>query len=169
MNTVLSLLKSIQEASDSDNKRPCKKTVQKLAYLIQEKDINLGLDYTIHFYGPYSEDLDLEIRYLNSRGDIQIDFENRSGHLLSVDDESYDSIELLEPNAQKIIKMFCSKKPSELELIATTLYVQREQQYTDINTIIDGVVKIKGEKYSRNKIETAIGELSQSDYFATGK
>jgi len=168
MSIVLSLIKSIQAAYGDDN-RPCKKTVQKLAYLIEEKNINLGLDYTIHFYGPYSEDLDLEIRYLNSRGDLQIDFENRSGHLLAVDKESYDAVELLNPEAQAVIGMFCSKKPSELELLATTLYVQREQGYTDINAIIEGVVNIKGAKYPRNKIESAIDELTQRDYFSVQK
>ncbi|MCL2853179.1 MAG: hypothetical protein FWE20_09145 [Defluviitaleaceae bacterium] len=165
MNTVMSLIKSIQEISDDDNSKPCKKTVQKLAYLIQEKGVDLGLDYTIHFYGPYSEDLDLEIRYLNSRGDVQIDFGSSSGHLISVEDDTYNDVELLEIDAQEIIGIFRSKKPSDLELLATTLYVQREQQYADVNMIRDGVVKIKGNKYSPEKITNAIKELSQNNYF----
>ena len=48
---------------DKDNKKiteingaPCKKTLQKIVFLIEAKHVNIGCDYGIHFYGPYSAD-----------------------------------------------------------------------------------------------------------------
>ena len=45
-----------------ENAPPCKKTLQKIVFLIQAKQIDLGCDYGIHFYGPYSADLDFAVR-----------------------------------------------------------------------------------------------------------
>ena len=36
------------------NQAPGKKMVQKLIYLIERKGVDLGLNYSIHFYRPYS-------------------------------------------------------------------------------------------------------------------
>lgn len=159
MSNVLSLIKSIQEIA---GKAPCKKTVQKIAYLIQEAHEDLGFDYSIHFYGPYSADLDSEIRYLCSCGDLAIKIEDY-GHMLSV----ADSLDVPPSNntIQKIISSFCSKSPSDLELLATTLYVQREITGATSKDIIDGVVKIKGTKYLESQIREAITELESNNYF----
>ena len=166
MNNVLSLIKSIQEFSDGENKKPCKKVVQKLAYLIQQKNIDLELDYTIHFYGPYSEDLDLEIRQLNSQGSLNIDFSNSKGHLITVAEQFFSKIELLSESAQSIIKTFGARKPSELELIATTLYVQRELGQASKDEISKAVIRIKGSKYPQSQINSTIDELSKNAYFS---
>jgi len=37
---------------------PGKKVLQKLVYLIEKKGLNLGFDYSIHYYGPYCAQLD---------------------------------------------------------------------------------------------------------------
>lgn len=159
MSNVLSLIKSIQEFTGES---PCKKTIQKIAYLIQEANENLGFDYSIHFYGPYSADLDSEIRYLCNCGDLNIDITDH-GHMLSVS----DSLEV-PPTAQavqNIIAHFGLKSPSNLELLATTLYVQRETPNSNSQDIVDSVVKIKGTKYPEIQIKMAIKELESNNYF----
>ena len=56
------------------NGAPCKKTLQKIVFLIEAKHVRLGCDYGIHFYGPYSADLDFAVRELCDEGVLKIDF-----------------------------------------------------------------------------------------------
>jgi uncharacterized protein YwgA len=160
MSNVLSLVKSIQKIAD---KAPCKKTVQKIVYLIQEANEDLGFDYSIHFYGPYSADLDSEIRYLCSCGDLTMEVQDY-GHILSVND-SLD-VPFANTAIQNIITRFSANSPSDLELLATTLYVQREISGAANKNILDGVVRIKGAKYSEPQILAAIKELESNNYFS---
>ena len=158
---VLSIIKSIQIHTSA---KPCKKAVQKLTFLIQELSEDFGFerfDFSIHFYGPYSAELDLDIRYFHSCDSINISFE-RNGHLLSVNDDMVDEINELNENAETVIKKFASKKASELELIATTLYVQREIESDAKDDIINGVLRIKGDKYTYNDIQKAMDELNMN-------
>ena len=159
MNTLLGLIKSIKEITGND---PCKKTVQKIIYLIQEINGDLGFDYSIHFYGPYSADLDFEIRDLSIHGYLSMNITD-NGHILSVNDPS--NALPVDQAIQNTIAHFRSKNPSCLELLATTLYVQREIQIASTQKIIDGVIRIKGTKYPKPQINTAIDELVSYNYF----
>lgn len=144
------------------NKPPCKKAIQKMVYLIQEAGENIGFDYRIHFYGPYSSDLDAEMRYLCGRGDLTME-ETDQGHLLSVSDISEASE--ISFGAQHVISNFSSEKPTQLELLSTALYVQRALQNPNDEDIIAGVTKLKGQKYSKSQIEYSISDLKSKNYF----
>lgn len=145
------------------NEEPCKKTLQKIVYLIEEKGENLGFEYGIHFYGPYSAGLDYAIQNLSAEGQLRIEYQ-QYGHRLSTPWPPEE-----EPNSNSIIdqtiNVFGKKKPSELELIATVLFVQRETYSTDASELIRGVQKIKGEKYSESDILIAIEDLHKNNYF----
>ena len=159
MSNVLSLVKAIQKIAGEP---PCKKTMQKMVYLLQEAHVDLGFDYSIHFYGPYSAELDSEIRYLSDCGQLNMDI-TEYGHMLSANDST--DIPSTDESAHNIISYFGSKTPSQLELLATTLYVQREISNTVSEDIINGVKKIKGTKYSSTQIDQAIHELEEQSYF----
>ena len=160
MDKLLNLILKIKENTGNF---PCKKTVQKMVYLIQEKGINWEYDYSIHFYGPYSAELDSEIRYLNYCGKLNIDITSRQ-HTVSVVEENISTT--LEDKAIEIIKCFAAKKPSDLELLTTALYVQREVPSATYEDICDGVIKIKKNKYKQDAIKSAIDELVNNDYFS---
>lgn len=145
-----------------NDKYPCKKTLQKIIYLIQQAGDDLGFEYSIHFYGPYSADLDYQIHDMNAQGMLNIQYTNY-GHLLSVPDDFHSG--RLTEKADRVIHIFGSKTPSDLELLATTLFVQRETSIKDKESIINGVIKIKGSKYSKKEIEDAIQILQNNDYF----
>jgi uncharacterized protein YwgA len=159
MSNALSVIKAIQQSADSS---PCKKKVQKITYLLQEANNKRVFDYSIHFYGPYSAELDSEIRYLYSRGDLDIDITARE-HNISVNNSQ--KVPCVNSNDKKIIENFSSRKPSELELLTTALYIQRAIPNANDKTIIDGVIKFKGNKYSTPQIEEAIKELKNKKYF----
>lgn len=151
----------VQKLTDTKG-APCKKTLQKIVFLIEAKHIDLGCDYGIHFYGPYSSDLDFAVREMNDEGILNIEY-TAMEHKVSVADdlriEDYNN-----KTVDEIIKTFGKCSPSKLELIATTLYVYL--QLNDTAQIKEEVIKIKGSKYSEQQIDEAIELLKKTDYIA---
>ena len=123
---------------------PCKKTLQKIVYLVEEGGIDLGCKFGIHFYGPYSADLDYAVHTLDMEGILNISYSGME-HNISLCEgvKDYYSNE----NINKIIAEYVGDSPSELELIATALYVYRKSDNNKA-AILEGVKKIKGNKYS---------------------
>lgn len=152
---------SIINKISSKKGAPCKKTLQKIVFLIEAKNVDLGCDYGIHFYGPYSSDLDFAVRELCDEGILNIEY-TLSEHKISVLDES-SIAEFNDPIVNQVIDEFAQDTPSELELLATAVYVYLKVR--DINKIHAGVVKIKGDKYSNQRINSAIERLKMQGYF----
>lgn len=142
------------------NSVPCKKTLQKMVFLIEEKGLNIGCDYGIHFYGPYSSDLDFAVHELTDEGVLNIEY-TPMNHFISINDdskiESYENEEM-----DNVIDEFAKESPSELELIATVLYLYLNVH--NIEKVRSGVLKIKGEKYSIAQINSAIERLKKTQY-----
>lgn len=141
---------------------PCKKKLQKIVFLIEAKQIDLGCDYGIHFYGPYSADLDFAVRELSDEGVLKINYTPME-HLISVTDasvgEAYNNATM-----DEVIDEFSKDSPNELELVATTLYVYK--QIEDVSKVKSGVIKIKGNKYSEKRIDAAIDRLIKTGYIS---
>lgn len=156
---VLGVVKRLKTVT-GDN--PCKKTVQKIIYLIEEAGEPLGYNYSIHFYGPYSADLDYDIQYQSILGNLEIDYTDY-GHLLSV--VSSEKAANMSDKAIEVIETFGTKTPSELELLATTLFVQRKVSSIEPENILPTVKRIKGKKYSDSQINNAVQVLHESHYF----
>ena len=139
-----------------------KKMLQKLLYLVQAKGVNLNLGYGIHFYGPYSADLDSSIASLVADDIVRFEYKGYS-HLMEINSK-YEVSSTLESDDDdkltEVIRKYKDKKPTELELITTTHYVKKHIPTTDDESIIAGVKKIKAEKYSEAAIREAISELN---------
>lgn len=155
---VVSALKNL------NGKDPCKKTIQKIFYLIEEAGDWVGFDYTIHFYGPYSADLDYEIQDMIGQGVLSIEY-TQYGHLISTTNKNAGEQPELAELQRNVIAHFGGKPASELELLATALFVQRNTENAKADEIVFGVKRIKGTKYSDAQIESAIKELRAADYF----
>ena len=144
------------------NGTPCKKTLQKIIFLIEAKRVDLGCDYGIHFYGPYSADLDFAVRELCDAGVLRIDY-TPTEHRISIVDRSE-----MESYSNKIVNEVIARlgkeSPSELELIATAQYVYLSTK--DKSRIKDGVKKIKGPKYPDSRIDSAIQKLVEFGFVA---
>ena len=145
------------------NSAPCKKTLQKIIYLIENKGVNLGCNYGIHFYGPYSSDLDFAVRELSDDGILNIQY-TLTEHRISVSKETnfLEKHTFDNSTVDDVINEFSKDSPSELELIATTLYVYL--QVKDIDKVMPGVIKIKGSKYSTTRIQSTIDRLQRTGY-----
>lgn len=156
-NAIINIVKKLTEI----NGPPCKKTLQKIVFLIEAKKNDLGFDYGIHFYGPYSSDLDFAVRQLNEEGFLNIEY-TPMGHKISV--ANVDNINELSDDDEinEVISNFAKQTPRELELLATALYVFL--QVNDNEKILPAVKKLKGSKYSDQQIETAISRLKSTGY-----
>ena len=64
--------------------------------------------------------------------------------------------------ADSVIEEFSKDSPSELELIATALHVYIQTK----DKVKNGVLKIKGSKYSEMRIDSAIERLIRTGYIA---
>lgn len=155
---IVSIISKISKINDA----PCKKTLQKIVFLIEAKHEDLGCDYGIHFYGPYSSDLDFAVRELCDEGTLEIEY-TPSEHKISVKSES--TIDHHSPVIDEVVDEFAKDTASELELLATALYVYLKDK--DVSKIKPDVIKIKGEKYNGSRIDQAIARLKKTG-FITG-
>jgi len=152
----------IKEISTITGKSPGKKSLQKMIYLIEANGIDLKCEYGIHFYGPYSAAVDEATMLLAANNVIRFDYIGYS-HKMTVNSE-YDVMSDLSDNQkheiERVIENYKDKKPSELELLTTTHYVHENINDKSEFRIVEGVKKIKGEKYSELQIKSAIAELN---------
>ena len=157
-----SAIVNIIESITKKNGAPCKKTLQKMVYLIEKKGVSIGCDYGIHFYGPYSSDLDFAVREMCDEGVLMIEYSSME-HYIKIVDKS-----LIEPYENgiidEVINQFGRETPAELELLATALYIY--YQVADAQRIKPGVLKIKGSKYSEKRIDSAIARLKETGFIA---
>jgi uncharacterized protein YwgA len=141
-----------------------KKKLQKMVYLIEEKGVDLGYEYGLHFYGPYSADLNTETMFLSADGIVQFTY-SEYAHTMEVSEGAELEPDLSSSQKETIadvIEHFKDTTPSDLELFATTIYAYNNLEDKSEKSIIAGVKKIKGEKYSVDQIKNAISKL---DYF----
>jgi uncharacterized protein YwgA len=159
-NNVAYIIKEIREHREN----PGKKTLQKLVFLIEQKGVDLNYNYGLHFYGPYSSALDAATTFLDADGIIQFDYSGYSHRMKVPDDVKVESdlSNEQERMVKDVIVHFKDKNPSDLELLSTVIYVYNNVEDHSKHSIIEGIIKIKGEKYSVSYIENALLDL---DYF----
>lgn len=155
-DVIINIIEKISEVSET----PGKKKLQKIIYLIEEKGFDLGFDYRIYYYGPYSSDLDFAVREMNIDGLLTIDY-SRSEHKIAVA-EGISCSKDDNPIINEVIELYGKDSPSDLELCATALYVFK--QVNDKTKVEEGVRKLKGTKYNSVQISRAIDKLVDTGY-----
>ena len=155
----------ISEIYEARNKEPfVKKVLQKIVYLAQQKGARLDYDFTLHFYGPYSAQLDTDTLCLQAYGEVYCDYKP-NGHLL----EPTKTIRKpnVGSNASALVRLVAQRykdwSPSLLELLATAIYAHRHLENNSKENIISKVRHIKGEKYSDADISKVLDEFTFYD------
>lgn len=143
-----------------------KKKVQKLMYLIERKGVDLSLDYTIHFYGPYSERLNEALHALEDQGIIRIN-STGSTHLIEVREETdvaaiADDLTII----TQVLDSLGEKTALDLEAITTLDYaaVFLLPKQASNSDIIREVKRIKGNKFSQTQLENDLQLLHSQNY-----
>ena len=161
LNSVVEVVERIT----AKNGAPCKKSLQKIVYLVEQKGASLGFDYGIHFYGPYSAALDYSVQQLCSDGHLKIEYTD-GGHIISkTKNSSGNSSANYLKIVDNVVNEFANDTPSDLELISTALYVANNLNSKKREDIISGVEKIKGSKYSKDQINASIDRLVRNQFF----
>lgn len=148
---------------------PGKKMLQKLMYLIDRNGLNLDLNYSIHYFGPYSSKLDSTMHTLESYDKLNIDTSG-STHIIRLGDVAIEGT-LEQPDQQKVdfvMENFSKKSAHELEAITTIDYVAAvmlKRQGSD-HEIINKVKQIKGSKFSQEYLSDCLNTLKHSGYLA---
>jgi len=166
MSKTLNSVVEIVGRITAENGPPCKKSLQKIVYLIEQKGAKLGFEYGIHFYGPYSAALDYSIQQLCSNGLLKIEYTD-GGHIISKTEKTSggskaDYLKIVD----NVIEEFAKDTPSDLELLSTALYAAKNLDSIEKEDIIAGVEKIKGSKYSKEQINAAIDRLTENQFIA---
>ena len=156
----------VQRINDIWEEKPGKKALQKLVFLIEQKGVNLGYHYGLHFYGPYSADLDATTMLLNSDGILEFDYTG-SSHLMSIDEQHFTvKPDALSPEQlqqiDELIGRFNGHSASGLELLTTAIYAYDHLADKSKESVVRGVQKIKGAKYTEKMI---LHSLNDFEYF----
>ena len=147
------------------NAMPGKKIIQKLVYLIERKGLDLGMDYSMHFYGPYSADLDQFLHELEANNTLEIDTSGTT-HKIRFHDNLDDNP--LTPEEYGILDeaiiTFSNKSALDLEVLTTTDYVANTILKAPVSNdkIIETVIQIKCSKFQKNQIANCIRELTEN-------
>lgn len=154
----------IERINDIWKQPPGKKILQKLVFLIEEKGIDLKYEYGLHFYGPYSGSLDAATTFLSADGVIRFDYSGYA-HEMSINHQKFDVLPVglsrdQEAEIDNLIAHFKDRSASDLELLTTAIYVYNHSDDKTAESIIKGVQKVKGSKYSPADIHKALEDFA---------
>ena len=143
-----------------------KKAFQKLVYFLQEAEgVPLGLEFQMHFYGPYSPSLDMHLHRLallslldlsgTIEGPIQIKCTSRG-------QEAIKSKTAYEDEIGRLFGNLAAESPRKLELLTTTHYLAKRTRYDGSQASRERLVTaVKAWKESRFRNAEIAGALKQ--------
>lgn len=146
---------------------PGKKMLQKLMYLISRRNIDLDLNYSIHYYGPYSAKLDRMLHVLESNDNLYIDTTG-STHIIRLGCNKIEGVlgTVEQDSVDFVLNNFLEKTALELEATTTIDYVANEilKDNGSDEEVIEKVKNIKGNKFSLEYLNEHLMELKSLGY-----
>lgn len=138
--------------------------LQRIVYLVQQKGVDLGYQYGVHFAGPYSAALDVHTLFLSAEGLIRFSSDG-THHFIGLTIRGLAAnAEGLSPEDLAVIDeaiAYCrGRSPEELELLTTALFVHDHLQDGSEAKVAAGVRRLTGARYSREEIDAAIREFA---------
>lgn len=148
------LLYAIQQAGQVNGR----KKLQKMIYISKKNNYDFQQRYNFHFFGPYSEELSIQIEELANLGFIQEVKETKSGYSQYNYELSPKGKEYLGmyPTEMKEFPEFIERLNQEssrfLELVSTMLYFDKLGR----EALIEKVRKVKSKQnYTEEELERA--------------
>ena len=149
-----------------------KTKIQKISYFLQESlDVPLKYPFRIHYYGPYSDQLDNVLSLAHSMGRIEIepDPDWFGYHVTSTErptssqhEEDGQSKDIQPEPIDSVIRRLGSLETYELELYATIHFIGRPERGTSKEETVSTVCKLKP-KFTENKISHAYDVLKRGN------
>lgn len=138
------LLYAIQQAGQVNGR----KKLQKMIFISKKFDFDFQQRYNFHFFGPFSEELSLQIEELANLGFIQEVKETKSGYSqynyeLSEKGAEYLTIYPTEMNNYtSFIELLNQESSRFLELVSTMLYFDKLER----DALVEKVKKVKSKQ-----------------------
>ena len=153
-----------------------KTKIQKILYFLQESmGVPLKYRFRIHYFGPYSDEIDDALSFAKSLGriDIQPDSGGFGYHVtpaVTDTNESWQGYDLSEDSEvdisagdiDKTIEVFREIDTPQIELYATIHFIGGPKSKLSKNQTIETVKRIKP-KFTKDRIENAYQRLRQAD------
>lgn len=150
--------------------------IQKICYFLKAKGIPLEFKFDIYHYGPYSQELYFRMDELLADGIVFDDSGQKSKSIYIPGDQigellSNHDISNYVDDINDIISLFNQFHPTEMELLATIHYLQTTSTKYFGNPpkkeeIIEKVLAIKRDKFSKTLVSRAFDALAKADLFA---
>ncbi|NUU95810.1 hypothetical protein XO10_05885 [Marinitoga sp. 1135] len=138
VRNVNSELKKILDVVNICKEIKGRKKFQKIIYILKNLGVDFPEKFTYHYYGPYSQDLQLELDELVELRYLNEELERKSyKYTINYNEIVDDKIDTQIMEKEKVINYLNSLDAQTLELIATLFYLHN-----------DG---LRGEKYLKNK------------------
>lgn len=135
--------------------------IQKGVYFAQEAaQADLGFKYVIHYYGPYSRELEGVIQSLGSRGDLRITPEDDGyGYSVTLGEQVDESpvSSSLKKCADSVAKYLGGLNTLDLERLSTAFYVRNRLPEGSMESWIQEVHRLKP-KFNETEIAQALKE-----------
>lgn len=122
--------------------------IQKMVYLLTCHGI-FDINYSMHYYGPYSKETANEVNFAESIGIINIKWVDDKGYFISVNQSNFERFEenIKESERQAIAQVadrFGRFKAVELSIIATAIYLQDNSNVPE-KELVDAIHDLKPE------------------------
>jgi hypothetical protein len=149
--------------------------LQKKVYLLQELfDVNLGYDFTLYTYGPFTSEIISDLDAAEAMGAVRVSsvVTGFGGYEIKPGPDCQRILSkaslFLSKNQDKLDQLFSDfgrYTAKELELRATIIYVDRDLTKLDrpVDELVETVHEIKP-GFTLEQIESAIAELSAKNY-----
>lgn len=145
-----------------------KTKIQKISYFLQESvGIDLKYPFRMHYYGPYSDDLDQVVSLAETLGHIDIspDPNGFGYHVTATTNGEDEPKQIGNEKVDAAIRVLGILETVQLELYATIHFVTKQQPENSKNDTINVVGKIKP-KFHPDHIESAYDLLKNSKLIA---
>jgi len=179
---IVKLAKSLETKSIEDtrtgkggNGKLGKKALQKYIYLLQELEkIDTGYKFSFYTYGPYSSDLAGDLDVVNSLQGVSITYDpdinaydiSQGENADELMNRSAEYLQRFSSGIDKIINNFGGLLAKELELIATIIFLVRNDQKiseSDKDGLLKKVRELKP-KYTEEEVRNKFIKLGELGY-----
>ena len=145
--------------------------LQKIVYFCKAMGVNLNASYKLYIYGPYSQqvanalqdcvadDILTEVNGIIEKGDEYDAFMESvagSGNILS---------DISRKIVQDVLQLCNTLTTKELEITATTFFIDRQQKALfgndDKDIVIQKVTKAKGNRFDKSEIEDSYQRMEK--------
>jgi uncharacterized protein YwgA len=147
--------------------------IQKVIYFLQKAcGVDLGYEFFMHYYGPYSPELNDTLQGMKTEGLLKFSlfiYSSYYGYNIELGEKASKTVQLpthIREKADKIIGLFNTNDAQKMELLSSIHFVRailkEQRKPSDKKSVVKEVNLLKP-KFEQEKIAEAYEELRQNE------